>query len=1239
MVNKLVAGSSFIKYGRSGKPHVRFVSISRDLQYVRWGKSEKETRDNAHGLMGRSFSASEITNVYAGRFTKVFAKIQLSDKEYALLGAKPLEEWEASDGRALSIQTTGRTLDLEVIGDQKERDLWVGAFSWLITQTRQKQNNRNSVKQRKGSIHQLEHQHKERLKKAQLFNASSFKKKGQILQQHKKALEKQIFDKEQALTRHSSNCQLKQQQVLEEAEQAKHWMQVEKLPLLEELAQRLEEKFGREKELLVKTLEVLWERAQEFEGYDLKLRREGGGLILKPEAFLTVQQDPRLQPALNIYKVAEQNVAAALGAVKQVMSRLEKEERKDRKQRMRRAVEEWISYYGESGDLSARYDQSPSLELPFLRLILDQRTNEGQALQRWFMMLARSNEPLNILSISTYLQRFQGFLMTHYDLPESLSGPLFVLLQRGVFAKIWAPYCMVLRAGDVHQQSEEKLTQQLRWLQRLTMAQLGVPLKFRPLPPVPAAVPSSPPSSPSPDLSPLSSNSSNSALSAAAAVADKKEHTAIDKKQQQQQEQEEEEEPSRPLEAMVTSLKRVESTLSGLSRGVSVAASSGSMISWGTDRAGAALHATATSTTTAGGSSQQMMSALSQALDEYLPTEVEVDGRGSRACSITSPITVARSSPAKISPRHNRKKKKKKKKKSVAAAVTVAGTEEAEDQEAEESGSSLGLSPRGSLELPDAGDGLPLARSMPLVPALPGQAGGLAEEPDEPQDEPGASERFGGGEQSDWDSNRDGFDSMVAGSTLLSDASNEEEGDEEPPDEGEGDSSSAESQLEVPEGDESERRVDTVSLQNKHKQPQKRRKAVQQDLAEETRAGEPCATTAPGQDTTAAVLAKPLKGLLEAAEPLDVVGPVVPYSDCIAIFNELSRLTAPCDMKQCLVATARQIYRRARQYAVARGGIGQRMCEVGADDFFPIWFHVLIHSAVPGLFRRMKYMTGVTDGEEDFGETGYYLTCLEAALINVIGATPESMGVSEDILKEPLVLERKAQPASFSLDGARQGAQNFRSMVVRSLSEIGQGKLPDRQHPGNSSKSSSIGSKPGSRTASLRQIVVHGSGSGHLANSSSGDLSSPELLRSTSDEPHDASKETTAEKESHARPTLVVAHKRWGSDLLGDKMRKASKGLLESSRGLLESVKGSVRESQVSPVSSNASLHKSGADSELAPVLFSLSEEATPEDIKIRSLPSPPPPPATKHGERFDQDKTKSLAPYLGLVPLALTGV
>ena len=56
---------------------------------------------------------------------------------------------------------------------------------------------------------------------------------------------------------------------------------------------------------------------------------------------------------------------------------------------------------------------------------------------------------------------------------------------------------------------------------------------------------------------------------------------------------------------------------------------------------------------------------------------------------------------------------------------------------------------------------------------------------------------------------------------------------------------------------------------------------------------------------------------------------------------------------------------------------------VSADDFLPMFTYVLVQANLPHLLIAKELMTTLVDDEETYGECGYYLATLEAALRHI----------------------------------------------------------------------------------------------------------------------------------------------------------------------------------------------------------------------------------------------------------------
>ena len=118
-----------------------------------------------------------------------------------------------------------------------------------------------------------------------------------------------------------------------------------------------------------------------------------------------------------------------------------------------------------------------------------------------------------------------------------------------------------------------------------------------------------------------------------------------------------------------------------------------------------------------------------------------------------------------------------------------------------------------------------------------------------------------------------------------------------------------------------------------------------------------------------------------------------PYLSCIDCLEDITHLTCPLDMLQCLLAVARNIYKTATEYSLLNSPpqpAGAKKAELGADSFFPILLYVLIQSDVKDMHRRLRFMKeyGLVK-TDDLAEHKYYCTCVEGGVNYVMNAQPE----------------------------------------------------------------------------------------------------------------------------------------------------------------------------------------------------------------------------------------------------------
>lgn len=108
IANELMKGAVFIKYGRRGKPHERFIRLSKAEDRVFWSKSSKTSESSAKYIL-----VSDITNVYVGASSTKVLKHNKVPPEL--------------DTVIFSLETAKRTLDLRA-PDLETRSRWEGYF-------------------------------------------------------------------------------------------------------------------------------------------------------------------------------------------------------------------------------------------------------------------------------------------------------------------------------------------------------------------------------------------------------------------------------------------------------------------------------------------------------------------------------------------------------------------------------------------------------------------------------------------------------------------------------------------------------------------------------------------------------------------------------------------------------------------------------------------------------------------------------------------------------------------------------------------------------------------------------------------------------------------------------------------------------------------------------------------------------------------------------------------------------
>ncbi|KAL0242568.1 hypothetical protein GEMRC1_005131 [Eukaryota sp. GEM-RC1] len=107
---RLLEGGVFLKHGKKGKPHHRFIWVSSDFSAIQW-------RDPAKTKVRDSMQVASITDVVVGQTTSVFRRRSGNPGREAL---------------SFSVIAGERTLDVEAASEE-DRDLWVDSFRYLVS--------------------------------------------------------------------------------------------------------------------------------------------------------------------------------------------------------------------------------------------------------------------------------------------------------------------------------------------------------------------------------------------------------------------------------------------------------------------------------------------------------------------------------------------------------------------------------------------------------------------------------------------------------------------------------------------------------------------------------------------------------------------------------------------------------------------------------------------------------------------------------------------------------------------------------------------------------------------------------------------------------------------------------------------------------------------------------------------------------------------------------------------------
>jgi len=116
-------GGQFMKYGRSGSPHVRMVYMTADCAHIAWcevkkGKSSKDSH----------IRICDITDIQLGRSSEVFQKNPSGSSEYY----DPAQQAKIDAERSFSfVCGSSRTLDLEA-DSKRQAEAFIRAFRFIL---------------------------------------------------------------------------------------------------------------------------------------------------------------------------------------------------------------------------------------------------------------------------------------------------------------------------------------------------------------------------------------------------------------------------------------------------------------------------------------------------------------------------------------------------------------------------------------------------------------------------------------------------------------------------------------------------------------------------------------------------------------------------------------------------------------------------------------------------------------------------------------------------------------------------------------------------------------------------------------------------------------------------------------------------------------------------------------------------------------------------------------------------
>mmetsp|Transcript_23995 Transcript_23995/g.39431 ORF Transcript_23995/g.39431 Transcript_23995/m.39431 type:complete len:641 (+) Transcript_23995:143-2065(+) len=119
-----------------------------------------------------------------------------------------------------------------------------------------------------------------------------------------------------------------------------------------------------------------------------------------------------------------------------------------------------------------------------------------------------------------------------------------------------------------------------------------------------------------------------------------------------------------------------------------------------------------------------------------------------------------------------------------------------------------------------------------------------------------------------------------------------------------------------------------------------------------------------------------------------------PYHVACEHLADMSYHVVPLDMLYCVIQTAQSIYSVAEASAREQESsfVNDKRASpdpISADDFFPIFLYVVIHSELADPFTCLSYIQHYSSAEEHrASECAYYMTTLESALSFVTDITP-----------------------------------------------------------------------------------------------------------------------------------------------------------------------------------------------------------------------------------------------------------